>query len=934
MIMLRNILGLFLTVSLASAALPVAKLERKLTVDFEKEILPILRANCLACHNTTKAKADLNLETPQLILKGGDSGPAVKPGKSAESLLFEVSSHAEDPVMPPKGNKSGARDMTPKELALLKLWIDQGAKGEVKGFVEINWQPLAAHFNPIYAVALTDDGQYAAANRGNRVHVYHLPTQRLVAELTDPKITADKKYAGQKVAHHDMAYSLEFSPDGKTLVSGSYQEVKFWRRSVPDASMLAGGTKAKLVASGDGNRFAIGEGSSVRVFDAVTKREIKTFSLPAGKVTAISLATDGNRIAAASSAQAIKVWSVSDGALVTEIKSPSDVAALALFGANDYVAAGGSDKVIRTWKVGVPAKDQKVVKELKGHTAAISSLVAGSGNTIVSGSADKTVRTWDAASAKALKTMTHGVAVTAVAATGDGKLVASLGAQHVSAKLWTAADGKLVKDLKGDFELDGKVAKQTRFNTFAAAEVKYYEGALKTAEANKKKTDDALKKAAEARDKAAKEAPAKEKALKAAEAAKAKADQGVADAEQALAAAKDAKAKAAEQKKVDAAKKAVTDAEKKLLEAQKPVQDYKNLIAQAKRAKVDVDRAVAAIDKAKGELDAGKAMAAKAKTDLDAITKTASAAAKPWSGGSFSADGQYLALLNEAGEVFVLRAANGAGLSKHRISGSAAMTFAGNELVTHAAQTVLKPVEPTWTLARTIGTATAKSPIIGRVYSAAFSPDGKTLATGSGDPSRSGQLVLWNAETGAKLREIYNGHSDIVLGLSFSRDGKWLASGAADKFAKIWDVGSGRKLHSFEGHTHHVMDVTLKPDMRTLLSAGADGIVKVWNLVTGEAQYTIKGYNKEITSVQFVGYDAQFLAGTAESHVRFLDERGRAKRSFAGAKDFVNAVAATPDGKVVIAGGQDGVLRFWNGADGKLIREFTPPVTAKKVARK
>ncbi|MFT6618019.1 MAG: hypothetical protein ACJASX_000906, partial [Limisphaerales bacterium] len=172
--------GAFAIALNASAALPIAKLERKSTVDFEKEILPVLRANCLACHNTTKAKAGLNLETPQLILVGGDSGPATVPGKSAESILFKSASHADDPVMPPKGNKSGAKNLAPAELALLKLWIDQGAKGEVKGFVEIKWQPLAANFNPIYSVALSDDGQFAAANRGNRVHIYHLPTQRLV----------------------------------------------------------------------------------------------------------------------------------------------------------------------------------------------------------------------------------------------------------------------------------------------------------------------------------------------------------------------------------------------------------------------------------------------------------------------------------------------------------------------------------------------------------------------------------------------------------------------------------------------------------------------------------------------------------------------------------------------------------------------------------
>ena len=931
--MLRILFGFFLSAGLVSAALPVAKSTRKSTVDFEKEILPILRANCLACHNTTKAKADLNLETPQLILKGGDSGPAVVPSKSAESLLFEVATHAEDPVMPPKGNKSGAKNFTPDQLALLKLWIDQGAKGEVKGFVEINWQPLAATFNPIYSVALTDDGQYAAANRGNRIHIYHLPTQRLVAELTDPKIAADKKYAGQKVAHHDMAYSLEFSPDGKTLVSGSFQEVKFWKQTTPGAAMLAGGGKAQLVASADGNRFAIGEGSSVRVFDVLSKREIKTVSLSAGSVTAIAIATDGNRVAAASG-KSIYVWDVSNGSVLTEIKSPSDLAAIAIFGSNDYVAAGGTDKSIRTWKIAVAAKDQKVVKDLKGHTAAITSLAGGIANTIVSGSADKSVRMWDAAAGKALKTMAHGLAVKQVAVTGDGKLIASLGDKHTSAKLWTAADGKLVKDIKGDFELDAKLAAKTRYTTFANAEVKYYEGALKTAEANKKKTDDALKKANEARDKAKKEISAQEKALKTAEAAKAKGDNDFAAAEKALAAAKDAKIKAAETKKVAAAKKVKDDAEKKLIAAQKPIQDYKNLIEQAKRAGVDVTRAVTAIDKAKAELEAGKKMAAQAKVEQDAATKTTAAAAKVWNTASFSADGQYLALLNDAGEAHVLHAANARGLSKYALSGSAAMSFVGNEIVTHAAQTAVKPIESTWTLARTIGTSTGKSPITGRVYSSAFSPDGSLLATGGGDPSRSGQLILWNTATGEKVREIYNCHSDIILGLDFSRDGKWLASGAADKFAKVWETKSGKKLFSFEGHTHHVMDVDLKPDMRTLLSAGADGIVKVWNLVTGEAQYTIKGYTKEITSLQFTGYDAQFLVGTAQAYVRFLDERGRNKRSFTGAKDFVNAVATTPDSTIVIAGGQDGVLRAWNGKDGKLIKEFVPPVGGKKVATK
>ena len=117
----------------ASRAIAIAALTRTNAVEFEREILPSLRTSCLACHNRTKAKAGLILETPMDILKGGESGPAVVPRKSAESLLLKDSAHQEKPYMPPKDNKVEAADLTPEQLALLKLWIDQGATGEVRG---------------------------------------------------------------------------------------------------------------------------------------------------------------------------------------------------------------------------------------------------------------------------------------------------------------------------------------------------------------------------------------------------------------------------------------------------------------------------------------------------------------------------------------------------------------------------------------------------------------------------------------------------------------------------------------------------------------------------------------------------------------------------------------------------------------------------------
>src|SRR4051812_31385437 len=137
----------------------ITKIDRKTPVDFEKEILPVLKNNCLACHNRTTTKADLVLETPQDILKGGESGKVVVPKRSGDSLLLKIASHQVKPMMPPQNNKVEAADLPSEELGLLKLWIDQGAKGEVHGQGPVVWQALPEGVvDPIYAVALSLDG--------------------------------------------------------------------------------------------------------------------------------------------------------------------------------------------------------------------------------------------------------------------------------------------------------------------------------------------------------------------------------------------------------------------------------------------------------------------------------------------------------------------------------------------------------------------------------------------------------------------------------------------------------------------------------------------------------------------------------------------------------------------------------------------------------
>ena len=174
--MKRTLLCLFLSapVLLRAEALPVAELKRDTEINFATEVYPFLKANCLACHNESKPKAGLSLESPQDMLKGGDSGPAIVPGKGADSFLFMTAAHLEDPVMPPANNKSKAQNLKPDQLALLKLWIDQGAKGDaVSSAAPTSWTLLKGP-QPIYTAAISADGRFAAAARGQQVHLYDL----------------------------------------------------------------------------------------------------------------------------------------------------------------------------------------------------------------------------------------------------------------------------------------------------------------------------------------------------------------------------------------------------------------------------------------------------------------------------------------------------------------------------------------------------------------------------------------------------------------------------------------------------------------------------------------------------------------------------------------------------------------------------------------
>src|SRR4030095_14775939 len=296
--------------------LPVAELKRESAVDFEKEILPFLKNNCLACHNTTKAKGGLNLETPQLMRKGGDTGPAAVPGKSTESLAFKAAAHLDSElIMPPKDNKANASNLASNQLALLKLWIDQGAKGEVHAAAPVIWLEETPTLDSILAVALTQDGQFAACGRGNRIDVYHVPSGRIAARLADENLA---KAGLTNAAHRDLVNALAFNADGTLLASAGFREVKLWRRPTGVQMSLAALTNAAAPFALSPDRkwgALITADHAIELVDATSGQVVRTLAGHSDTITSLRFSPDSSRLCSASADKTIRLWNVPDGAL-------------------------------------------------------------------------------------------------------------------------------------------------------------------------------------------------------------------------------------------------------------------------------------------------------------------------------------------------------------------------------------------------------------------------------------------------------------------------------------------------------------------------------------------------------------------------------------------------------------------------------------------
>jgi len=318
------------------------------TIDYGRDVYPVLEKYCVACHTADEAQGSLVMTSYDLLMRGGESGPAITAGVPTSSRLFLMASGKREPIMPP----DDAEGPSDAELQMIATWIEQGAKGPEGNFAmrrELLTPDVKANREaelPITAIAASPDGVNRAIARYGEV--------RVVAGDANLPITVLETQPGK-------VNSLRFTRDGKTLLVASGVTGLYGRAATYEVGSgkllvsIEGHTDAIQTAifSPDENSIATASyDRDILLWDAKTGKLKQRFTGHNGAVYSLAFSPVGRTLISGCADETVKVWDVDSGQRLDTMGQPTgEVFSVVVTADGKYVIAGSSDNRLRVWQL-------------------------------------------------------------------------------------------------------------------------------------------------------------------------------------------------------------------------------------------------------------------------------------------------------------------------------------------------------------------------------------------------------------------------------------------------------------------------------------------------------------------------------------------------------------------------------------------------------
>lgn len=209
---------------------------------------------------------------------------------------------------------------------------------------------------------------------------------------------------------------------------------------------------------------------------------------------------------------------------------------------------------------------------------------------------------------------------------------------------------------------------------------------------------------------------------------------------------------------------------------------------------------------------------------------------------------------------------------------------------------------------RTLTTAIPRHP--GKTIAVTYSPDGKYLASGGWDRF----IRIWNADTGAAVAA-WEAHDPAVWALTYSTEGTQLLSSGRDGKVALWDVAAQEEIQRFDGHTAGVYKFVWLQREGRLLTASFDKSVREWDVRTGREVRKLT-LEAEVHGLTVAPDGKTFALATERGAVSIYDRFNNLVRIWDAHSTGIDHLAYAPDGKTLASGGWDSKAILWNAADG------------------